>query len=300
MEQDNFISYLSMGQDTFSCEFKVRHEEQIEVIVEETILEYLNDYVIENFNEKTKIIKLKAKLGSTLYPKLLILKRNPDVKRTTDFKDDTQIKANLLNLEFNNVIDNQKYLNDFLIHLSQGFEARIKDTEGGGENPPPPPDGFLDPRSWNEAVHILDLENGFDGIDFYEIPMEDPKPFTHNIYFAYAKDAAKFPDELIYRFTNFSEMKEPFSIKFIIDKRVCLAKSGEEYKKKTYSILNLGSMYTEDAYLYSNNQDVITEGIIMGSSIKKMYKNIYEQLNMIDDDIFIIKEKYYMDPLRGL
>ena len=297
MEQDNFISYLSMGQDTFSCEFKVRHEEQIEVIVEETILEYLNDYIIENFQEKTKVIKLKEKLGSTLYPKLLILKRNPDVKRTTDFKDDTQIKANLLNLEFNNVIDNQQYLNDFLIKLSEGFEARKKDD---GEGEKPIPEGFLDPRKWKEAVHILDLENGFNGVGFYEIPMEDPMPFTHNIYFAYAKNTNKFPNELIYRFTNFAEMKEPFSIKFIIDKRICFAKIGEENRKKIYAILNLGDMYAEDFYIYSNNQDVITEGMIKGTSIKKKYKSIYEQLNMIDDDIFIIKEKYYMDPLRGL
>ena len=59
-------------------------------------------------------------------------------------------------------------------------------------------------------------------------------------------------------------------------------------------------MYAENSYVYSNNQNVITEGMIKGTSIKKMYKNIYEQLKMIDDDIFIIKEKYYLDPLRGL
>ena len=72
--EDNFVSYLAMGQDTFSCDFKVSSEEQIEVTVEEIILEYLNDYVIENFNETIKIIKLNEKLGSVLYPKLLILK----------------------------------------------------------------------------------------------------------------------------------------------------------------------------------------------------------------------------------
>lgn len=298
MEKDNFISYLSMGQQEFSCEFDIKHEEQIEVIVDDVILEYLNDYLIENFNEKTKIVKLKEKLGSTLYPKLLILKRNPYIRRATDFSDETQIKAGLLNLGFNNVISNQQYLNEFLTQLSQGFEAK-KVNDEGGEEPPPAEAGFLDPRDWSEKIHIIDLEDGFEGSEYCEIGIETPKPFTHNVYFLYAKDAGKFPNETIYRLTNFDEIKEPCSITFFVDKRICLAKTGSEFIKKTYGMLNLGGAYIEDFYIFSNTKEVMAQKMIKGVQLKKLYNSVFEELNMIDNDLLMVSEKYYMDPARG-
>ncbi|MDR2008721.1 MAG: hypothetical protein LBQ34_07110 [Alphaproteobacteria bacterium] len=150
MDYKNFISYLATGQDTFTCEFEVEKESQIEVIVEDKQLEYLKDYSIENFNEKLKVVKLQEKLGSSLYPKLIILKRNAVMARKTSFQDNSQIKANLLNLEFDNILANQNFLKDFLSAISHGFlikEGGDNGGNGGGDGGDCNCSGGIDPRT---------------------------------------------------------------------------------------------------------------------------------------------------------
>ncbi len=296
MGKDNFISYLSMGHDTFFCDFDVKNEEQIEVIVEENLLKYLNDYTIKNFNEKTKIIKLKEKLGSTLYPKLLILKRNLDIARETNFNDDTQIQANLLNLEFDNLINNQQFLKDFLDKLSAGFKAAPIIDNGGNhvDN-----EGILDPRNWEKEVHVVDIEDGFDIGDFIEVGIPDLKPLTHNVYFIHSTDLSKIPNEKVYQFVNFKKIEEPFSVRFFIDKRICLYKNSDSFKKKISAIFATGSNYLEEFIMYADKFDVIAETITDYSTIINNYKDIYYQLGISDKDIFMGSSKYYLDPKRG-
>ncbi|MDR0484459.1 MAG: hypothetical protein LBH40_04215 [Alphaproteobacteria bacterium] len=311
MMHENFISYLSTGQDSFNCEFKVDKAEQIEVIVEDKRLKYLEDYIIENFNEKIKVIKLKEKLGSSLYPKLIILKKDAYIHRQTNFQDNSQIKANLLNLEFDNIINNQAYLKDFLIALSRGLLIKDdEETEGGGDGETDGGNGEdggdgetgggsensneLDPRNWEEVVNIVDIEDYFDVIDFKEIVVPDIKPFTHNTYIIYASNPDNFPDSTPYRFTNLTKITEPCSIKFFIDKRICLKSDAtNNFQRKIFLFLNVGGMYPEFFNIYATDKEVIYHDYCEGKVILNGYPDVFNNLQINLNDQFIMVEKYF-------
>ncbi|MCL2567585.1 MAG: hypothetical protein FWE18_05810 [Alphaproteobacteria bacterium] len=219
MDYKNFISYLATGQDSFTCEFEVEFEAQIEVIIEDKQLVYLEDYTVENFRSKDKVVKLKEKLGSSLFPKLIILKRNAGMQRKTSFQDNSQIKANLLNLEFDNLIDNQNFLKDFLTAISRGLLIKGDgDTDGGGDcncncdcgnngnTGGGEANSGVDPRDWEETVSAVDIEDSFDASSFKEVVIDDVKPLTHNTYFIYSSNPANLPDSTPYRITNFTKI----------------------------------------------------------------------------------------------
>ncbi|MFL1781242.1 hypothetical protein ABSA28_00962 [Candidatus Hepatincolaceae symbiont of Richtersius coronifer] len=110
LAEENYISYLSRGESKFVCSFKINFPQELEVYIENQKAVLGSDYLVQDLDKTTKTIEFFYAVGEFLKPKTVMLKRVVNMKRKTDFQNFTQIKPELLNLELDNFLENQIFL----------------------------------------------------------------------------------------------------------------------------------------------------------------------------------------------
>lgn len=111
-DNENYIFYNSYGDKIFTYPFEITREEEIVVFVENNQQIFNTDYAV---NLQDKKVEFTQNVGTTLVPKIVFFYRNIIPERKTNFSNDKYIDTNLLELEFNNILSNQKFFKDFHI-----------------------------------------------------------------------------------------------------------------------------------------------------------------------------------------
>jgi hypothetical protein len=122
---NNYISFLSKGEKIFSCQFDISKKEEILVFVDNNKVVINEDYNVEDMNKDIKKVVFNIPVGSLEEPSVVLLKRNIDIIRISNFSDSSQIRSDILNKELDNIINQQIYLKDTLDKVIQGADNII-------------------------------------------------------------------------------------------------------------------------------------------------------------------------------
>ena len=125
MTNNNFIiTYVSNGFTKFDFTFSIKNETELQVFIDNKLqVLYLHyDVYIET---DTNYIIMKSPVGSHSQSCVVALVYNPSIQRETNFNNATQIKAQQLNDEFNNLINLQTYLQDNLSCTIKVFDDSL-------------------------------------------------------------------------------------------------------------------------------------------------------------------------------
>ncbi|UQY80327.1 putative phage protein [Candidatus Hepatincola sp. Av] len=110
MAQHNLIYIQASGEDTFNFSFPIHNSSEIEVFVEQNKKTYLVDYTLINLEFPLKQVKFNYLVGTANAPQMVLLKYLPNMNRVSEFNNVSQIRAETLNAEFNNMLNYNTYL----------------------------------------------------------------------------------------------------------------------------------------------------------------------------------------------
>ena len=110
---EEFIIYESKGQKTFECPLQLSYIEELKVFID-AILVSNTEYTLEEFGEDGQKVVFHQIIGTVNNPVTVLLKKDVLVKRQTCFDNISQIRADILNVELDNVFRNQTYFKNIL------------------------------------------------------------------------------------------------------------------------------------------------------------------------------------------